>query len=419
MRIIYTYLFYLSLPWVLLRLFFKGKHNPAYRQRIAQRLALYWNTPSKTATLWIHAASLGEVMALIPLVESLLDDFSVVMTTMTPSGSAVVERLLANRVSHVYVPYDLPGMIKRFIAHYGVRCLLIMETELWPNMIHVAKKRGLSIALINARVSDRSFSSYRRIAFFMRPMLQKIDWILAKSEEDAQRFIALGAPFDQVGVGVNIKFAVRPLTLAEKSKSQCVCLRPSWIAASTHPGEEEIVLQAHQRLKKQWPDLLLILVPRHSHRVASVASLIEACGLSYICSNQQKPALVVNTDVDVCLVNEMGVLCQYYQLSNMAFVGGSLLDFGGHNLIEPAANGAVIISGPYLNNFLAVRDLLLANDALCLVEDVNSLADCIDGFLSNPSQQKAMQTRAWLLLQSQRKHALSPIHAWVRHAVIR
>lgn len=413
MRIIYTFLFYLSLPWVLCRLFFKGRHYPAYRQRIAERLAYYPRALSSTATIWIHAASLGEVMASIPLVESLLTGYSVVMTTMTPSGSAAVKRVLADRVLHVYVPYDLPGMIKRFISRYGAKCLLIMETELWPNMIHVAKSQGLSVGLINARLSDQSFSSYQRIAFMMKPVLEQIDWLLAKSNEDAKRFIALGAKVDRVNVGTNIKFALNSLSLAKKKIEQSFCARPIWVAASTHLGEEECLLQAHRQLRQQWPDLLLVLVPRHIHRASSIASMIKASALSFVSSDGQDPITVVNTSADVCLVNEMGVLCDYYQLASIAFVGGSLVECGGHNLIEPAASGAVVISGPHVHNFLAVRDLLINHDALCIVNDESALVDCIHDLMLSPSKQQSIQTRAWSLLADQRNKALSPIHGWL------
>ena len=421
MFFLYTLLFYLGIPFILLRLCWRSRDNVAYRQRMAERFGFY-SSEVHPADIWLHAASLGEVIALSPLIESLLPQYSLVLTTMTPSGSAEVGRRFAGRLQHVYVPYDLPLVQRSFLRHFKPRCLLLMETEIWPNMIRCAKAKGLLVAMINARLSDKSFQSYRKVAFAMRPVLRQLDWVLAKSEEDAHRMVQIGAIVSRVQVGVNIKFAHNIVAkmseneakidkhddkIAEVKKPH----RPIWLAASTHEDEEMRLLTVHRQLQKIYPTLLLIVVPRHVSRCGALAKQIQATGCRLMRSVSVDD--VRESEADVCLVERMGVLCDYYTVADIAFVGGSWVPRGGHNLIEAASAQAVVLSGPHLSNFVAVRDLLCAANAMQVVEDESALFNAMQHLLANPQDAQAYRDRANAVLRAQRDKALQPIQDWL------
>lgn len=350
-RILYTVLFYLALPLVLLRLWWKGRKNPAYRLRIKERFGLVSFT-CKNA-IWVHAVSLGETVAAIPLLEDLLQtypDHPLVLTNTTPTGSDKVLQHFGKRVQHCYFPYDLPFVWRHFFNKIKPKFILIMETELWPNLLHYAKGQQVPVMLVNARLSDDSIKRYRYLQPLTRYMLNEIKIIATQSELDSERFKSLGAdPKKVIHVG-NLKFDVKVaadlVTKAEALKAK-FSHHPIWIAASTHKGEDEQILKIHQEILKIYPEALLIIVPRHPERFSETENLIKACGLSYQCKSKSD---VPDKSTQVFLGDTMGELQFYYALADVAFVGGTLVPIGGHNPLEALVLGKKVITGPYVNN---------------------------------------------------------------------
>ncbi len=388
-RWFYTAFFYLISPLVLLRLLYRGGKAPAYRQRVLERFG-YFSVPETLRgkeTLWVHSVSVGETIAAAPLIKQLLlryPDYPLVVTTMTPTGSERVKALFGDQVFHVYAPYDLPGSVKRFLERLQPKMLIIMETELWPNTIHFTRRQGACVLLANARLSEKSAAGYRRLQALARSMLQEINLVAAQHQSDAERFLALGLPEQNLLVTGSIKF---DLELSETLREQATALRvlwndqgarPVWVAASTHDGEDEIVIAAHQQLLITHPRLLLILVPRHPERFDSVAALCEQQQINLVRRSSSQP---VSADTQLLLGDTMGELLLFFGCSDIAFVGGSLVERGGHNYLEPAAWGLPLLSGVSDFNFLAISEQLQKAGALTKVADVNSLKSALDELL--------------------------------------
>ncbi|HEY7775276.1 MAG TPA: lipid IV(A) 3-deoxy-D-manno-octulosonic acid transferase, partial [Kineobactrum sp.] len=337
---VYALLFRLALPLVLLRLWWSGRKNPALRAGWRQRLG--YVAASSEPVIWVHAVSVGETIAAAPLVEALLDRYPhapILMTAMTVTGVTRARALFGSRVLYAFSPYDTPGSVRRFLGRMRPAALVIMETELWPNMISQAGARGIPIVLVNARLSARSARGYRRINGLVRPLLRTISWIAAQAADDAQRFLDIGALPQSVSVTGSIKFDVQiPPQLSAAAaglRAQPGFARPAWIAASTHVGEDQQILAAHRQVLQHYPDALLILVPRHPERFESVAQVVRAEALT--CARrslQQSPE-----GVQVYLGDTMGELMLLFGVSDIAFIGGSLIERGGHNPLEAAAWG--------------------------------------------------------------------------------
>jgi 3-deoxy-D-manno-octulosonic-acid transferase len=262
MRYIYNFLFYLILPLIFLRLLWKARRFPAYRKRWLERLGFLKISPLNES-IWLHAASLGEINAAIPLIKKLKTNYpntAIVVTTMTPTGSQRVKEIFADKVFHVYVPYDFSGAVKRFLNYTNPGLLIIMEKELWPNMLHYCQRRNISILLANATVSKRSFNGYKKVKKITRPMLKNISVIAAQTQLDAQRFIYLGADPEKIEITGNIKFDItlpeNLSTKAEQMRTSYGTDRSIWVAGSTHAGEEEKILQAHKKIKQVLPNSL-------------------------------------------------------------------------------------------------------------------------------------------------------------------
>jgi 3-deoxy-D-manno-octulosonic-acid transferase len=361
LRYLYTFLFYLALPFILLRLLWRARKNPAYLKRWSERFGF---APQKLdQSIWLHAVSVGETIAAIPLIKALLakhPGVPLVVTNMTPTGAARVKAAFKDQVIQTYIPYDLPDMVHRFIDRIRPRILIVMETELWPNLYAASLQKSIPIVVTNARLSHASAVGYHRITPLTREMFQAITLLLAQAKADADRFIALGLSEEKVHVTGNLKF---DLEIPEALFAKCEALREKlgkarfiWIAASTHPGEEEILLAAHQHIKKHQPDALLILVPRHPERFSLVATLAEQQGFHVIRRSQNAS---VTEKTDVYLGDTMGELLLMYGAADVAFVGGSFVNVGGHNMLEPAALSKPILTGPILFNFADISDLLL------------------------------------------------------------
>jgi 3-deoxy-D-manno-octulosonic-acid transferase len=395
-RTLYTLLFHIGLPLVALRLWLRARKAPAYRQRIGERFALGLPT-LQPGGIWVHAVSVGESIAAAPMIRALLARYPqlpITVTCMTPTGSERIKAMFANepRIQHCYLPYDLPWAAGRFLDHVRPVLGIIMETELWPNHIHQCAKRHIPVVLANARLSERSARGYGKFAKLTRPMLAEMSWIAVQTEAEAQRFRDLGARPECVAVTGSIKFdlSIDPQLLesARQLREQWqASQRPVWIAASTHAGEDESVLSAHRQLVATHPDALLILVPRHPERFDSVHELCVQQGLATV---RRSSGQAVSAQTSVLLGDTMGELLFLYALADCAFVGGSLVPNGGHNLLEPAALAKPVLSGPHLFNFLEIAALLRTAGALAEIYDAASLSAVVQRLFDQPQVARDM-----------------------------
>ena len=395
-RTLYTVLFYLGLPLVAIRLWLRARKAPACAKRIGERFSLALPA-MKPGGIWVHAVSVGESIAAAPMIRALLQRYPslpITVTCMTPTGSERIQALFANepRIQHCYLPYDLPCAAKRFLDRVQPKLAVIMETELWPNHIHQCARRGIPVALANARLSERSAKGYGRFGKLTQPMLAEMSLFAVQTEAEAQRFRDLGARPETVEVTGSIKF---DLTIAPALLQRAAELRAQWqaqeravwIAASTHEGEDEVVLAAHRQLLANHPDALLILVPRHPERFNTVFELCRQQGFATVRRSTGDP---VTAQTSVLVGDTMGELLFLYALADSAFVGGSLVPNGGHNLLEPAALAKPVLSGPHLFNFLEIAAQLRSAGALQEVEDAEGLALAVQRLFELPSDAQRM-----------------------------
>lgn len=375
-RYFYTVVFNLLLPFVVLNLLLRSRRNPAYRHRLDERFGYVRSTRPYERCFWLHAVSVGEVMAARPLVERLLKAYpDVVMwvTTTTPTGSDAVRHLFGERVQHSYCPYDLPGSLARFFRRVRPELLLVMETEIWPNLFKACANRGVPVLMVNARLSSRSFSGYARLGCLVKGTLEQASWIGARSRQDADYFLQLGAQPSQVEVCGNIKFDMQPPAGLKDSAAALRRqwgLRPVWVAGSTHEGEEDSILRVYQRLQQRVPELLLILVPRHPERFVLVQQLCEETGFHTLTRSSGEP---VCPHTNILLGDSMGELLMWYALADVAFVGGSLVARGGHNPLEAAIWGVPVISGKHTGNFTDMFPGLYACGGAMQADDETAL----------------------------------------------
>jgi len=398
----YTVVFYLLLPLIWLRLWLRGIKAPGYRQRWRQRFGLGLPA-SQQRVIWIHSVSVGETLTAIPLVKALQQrypEMPILVTTMTPTGSERVTAAFADSVIHCYLPYDIPMAIKRFLNHFKPRILVIMETELWPNLIANCKHHKIPVIVANARLSERSARGYQRFKTLSSEMLKGID-LATQTAKDAERFKNLGAHSNQIEVSGNLKYE---LVLADGIEQQANSLRqkcfpqqcPVWIAASTHQGEDEIVLAIHKQLLTKHPDLGLIIVPRHPERFDQVAHLCQQQGFKLIRRSQSLVDLS-QSDCEIFLGDSMGELLLFYAMADVAFVGGSLVATGGHNLLEPAAFSCPVVVGTHTFNFHQITHEMVAIGAAVQTEQ-GKMANAISIWLDDQSlRQKAGEAGAALI----------------------
>jgi len=381
-RIIYTALFIALIPAYFIRLTWRGIGNKKYLQRWGERIGIANVRPTKDKSIvWVHAVSVGEVNASIPLLRTLMEEYpgaEFLVTTSTPTGSDILLSKLGNKVKHQYVPIDIPICINLFINTWKPKALILLETEIWPNIIHCCKKQGIITALVNARLSEKSKSKYLRFSSLIQPAINSLDLILAQYKSDADRFNEIVVD-KKIKLCGNLKF---DQDMPEELESISGSIRDSWsiegkrrptlIAASTHEGEEVIILDAFNEILKEINDALLILVPRHLERFNRVKSLIDDQGFNF--SSRSKKEDVTN-DIQVLLGDTMGELNFLYSVSDVAFVGGSLIDHGGQNLLEPAAQGLPLCSGPSVRNFVEISNQLKKASGLSIINNKNELAD--------------------------------------------
>ena len=338
----------------------------------------------------MHAVSVGEVNAATPIINRLLDQYShyqIIVTTVTPTGAVTLEQHFGKDIKHLYLPYDLPYSVKRFLNIIKPSVLITMETEIWPNLYHACQCSDIPILIINARLSEKSSKGYRMVSSLMKQTLMKVDVIAAQTKNDAERFISFGAYKNKVYVTGNLKFDISiPHSITEQAQSlkrHFSVNRPVWIAASTQEGEEEIVLGAHKRVLKKYPDAILILAPRHPDRVNKVATLCDAADVNYIKRTDEQN---FSLDNNVYLLDTLGELQLHYAASQLAFVGGSLVKTGGQNMMEPASLGVPIISGIHTYNFTEITELLSEQGALLLVSNEEELANEVCELLSDANR---------------------------------
>jgi len=414
LRPLYSLLVYLALPFLPLRLWWRGRREPLYRAHVGERYGRYPRTAAvRSPVLWVHAVSLGETRASVPLVERLLrayPDATVLVTCMTATGRAAGEALFGGRVTQAWLPYDAPCAVRAFLAHWRPAAGLLMETELWPNLVAAARSAGVPLYLVNARLSERSAAGYARVASIARPMLAALAGVAAQAEPDARRLAALGAPAPVV-TG-NLKFDLdAPTDAAERAAGLRAWLggpRPVFVAASTRDGEEALLFDA--LAAHPLPDrALTVVVPRHPQRFDAVAALLDARGWKFARRSRGTP---VPADADVVLGDSIGELFAYYAAADVAFVGGSLLALGGQNLIEAIAAGCPTLVGPHMFNFAdATRNALAAGAAL-EVADATALVAAVHELLADPGRRQAMRDAA-RAFRAEHRGAVDRLWAWL------
>ncbi|NEX16258.1 MAG: 3-deoxy-D-manno-octulosonic acid transferase [Halochromatium sp.] len=405
MRFLYSLLLLFLLPLVLLRLFWRGYRNPAYLERWPERLG-YWRQPLRPVDLWIHAVSVGEVQAMQPLIRDLLGRdpaLSLLVTTTTPTGARQLQALFGERVQHAFTPYDLPWIMRRFLNRTRPRLVLVVETEIWPNMLASCAAREIPVILANARMSPRSARGYARVGGFTAQTLQRFRCIAAQSQPDAARFIQLGAAADRVQVTGSIKFDVRlPASLrdrAEVLRRSWGVNRPVWVAASTHEGEEELLLGVQRQLRQGFAEVLLVLVPRHPERFERVATLVRREGLAMV---QRSAGLGAGATCSVYLVDTMGELPMFLAAADVAFIGGSLVPVGGHNLLEAAALAVPVVIGPHSFNFAEITRLLVAEEGAVQVKTAAALEQQLQAWLGDAAERARIGEQAYAFVERNR-----------------
>jgi 3-deoxy-D-manno-octulosonic-acid transferase len=389
-RILYNLLTYILLLPYAGYWFVRGIVNRSYWDKVYQRLGAGY--PQLERCIWVHAVSVGEVVAAVPLIRALLARYpeqSLLVTTVTPTGAARVAATFGTDVYHAYIPFEMPQAIDNFFASINPEMALVVETEIWPNLYRGCGVRDIPLVLVSARISPKSVKNYRRLVPLFRETLSHGIIIAAQTEADAERFLSLGAAPERTRITGNIKFDIElPPDLAERGqgvRDELFGERPVWIAASTHEGEESLVLEAHQKLLELVPGLLLILVPRHPQRFANVRDIIDKQALSVVARTEARPC---EASTAVFLGDTMGEMTLFYAASDVAFVGGSLTPVGGHNLLEPAALGIPLVSGPHVFNAQEIADMFIETGACRLVEDADQLADAVGELLADRDKAK-------------------------------
>ncbi len=386
-RGIYTLLLYLLLPLVLLRLLWRARRQREYLAHIPERFGRYRQTVSAQPLIWIHAVSVGETRAAEPLVRELRQRYPghrILLSHMTPTGRATSAALFGDEVFRCYLPYDFPAAIVRFLDYFRPAVGILLETEIWPNLVHACHKRDTPLYLVNARLSEKSFIKYRRIAPLVAASLREFSGIAAQSGDDAARLTALGA--NTVRATGNLKFDIIPppdvVARGKRWHEQWGMLngrpRPVLLAASTREGEEALLIEALHAA--DIAGLLLVIVPRHPQRFDAVAALLERAGIKY---QRRSANATLAPETRVVLGDSMGEMVAYYAACDAAFVGGTLLPFGGQNLIEACAVGCPVIVGPHTYNFAEATRLAVAAGAALQFEDAASVVRAARDLLEN------------------------------------
>lgn len=423
-RFFYTSLMYLIQPLVLFFMLLRSIKSPNYRKRLGERYGFYerLSKPAQNGVV-IHAASVGEVIAVTPLVKRIQQDYPhlpITFTTVTPTGSERVKAAFGESVTHCYLPYDLPDAIHRFIDFIQPKVFIVIETELWPNLIDCLAHRNIPFIVANARLSARSAKRYGKVKQCLQRMFSQISLIAPQDNISGKRYLALGYEKERLRLTGNIKY---DLVVSDDLLKKIALLsadwvknRPVWIAASTHEGEEELILHAHHLLLKKHPNLLLLLVPRHPERFNPVADLIEKANFNFI---RRSTGEIPSENTQVILGDTMGELMLMYGISDIAFVGGSLVKHGGHNPLEPLAFKLPVVSGKYTFNFPEVfTSLLEVQGVLQINSTEKALSEIIDKLLNSKGARQRLGNAGYEVLIENRgalQRLLDLLHPYLTH----
>lgn len=414
MRRFYSLLLYLLLPYVTFHLLWRGRRQPGYRRHVGERFGFYQIPAPQQPLIWLHTVSVGETRAAAPLIEALLRAYPghlILLTHMTPTGRETGELLFGERVLRCYLPYDYPWAVRRFLRHFRPRVGLLLETEIWFNLIAECRDAAVPLLLVNARMSEKSARKFARVPALTGPALAGLTRIAAQTEADAARLRELGAP--EVEIMGNLKFDIAPppamIELGTALRNRFGAQRPLFLAASTRDGEETLLLDALREI--DIPGLLTVIVPRHPQRFDEVARLLEARGIRYVRRSQLENG-AVSPDTQVVLGDSMGELFAYYATCDIAYIGGSLLPYGGQNLIEAASLGKPVLIGPHTFNFAEASELAIAEGAALRVADGADLARELQRLLGDEPRRAAM-AQAGLNFSSRHRGATARLMALI------
>ncbi|MFT5258621.1 MAG: 3-deoxy-D-manno-octulosonic-acid transferase [Saprospiraceae bacterium] len=414
---LYRLILFLAPPFTLVRLWTGSRKNPEYAKRLIERTGRLPTTP-KAGCIWVHAVSVGESIAATPLITALLEKYpeqELLVTCTTPTGSQTIQKAFGGRVHHSYFPYDYQWFVNRFLKQAQPKMLILMETELWPNMLMACHRRGVKTAIVNLRLSDKSFKLYKRLSYLLKPILKHVDVFSAQTEVDGQRIVQMGAATESVSVTGNLKYD-NVDSIVEKGDDLVSQLdisnRMVWCAGSTHQGEDEMVLTAHRALLQQIPGALLVIAPRHPERFTDVSLLSESRFITQRWSN------LVNNDqpaeaTEVLILDTIGDLKQFIALSNFCFIGGSLVNVGGHNVLEACGVGVPVLFGPYMQNFKQIAEKVVQSDSGVQVLSEEELITKVAYLASNAALRQAMAVNGVALIQRNRgalKRTLKLVH---------
>ena len=392
------------MPIVVLRLYWRSIKEPGYRHALSERFGFFRSkTPGEV--VWIHAVSAGETIAAVPLIRRLkARGYKCLVTNMTPTGRERVRVLLGDGVENCYAPYDLPGSVNRFLENNSPRALITIDTELWPNILSSCEQKGIKTMVVNGRMSARSAAGYARIARPVASMLQSINLLAVQTEQHAKRFASLGADKKNLRVTGSIKFDGQYAAGHENrlaAARRMVCGRPVLLGASTHEGEESALLSLLPALESVLPGVVLILAPRHTHRCAQVEKLCKSLGrpavrFSKISRKQIEP------HQQILILDIMGEMESFFPVARLAFIGGSLVPVGGHNLLEAVRAGTAVIMGPHLDNIEDIAQQFVDQNAMSLVQNVDELHDEVIGFMRDEGKVRRLVTSADRVLDANR-----------------
>jgi 3-deoxy-D-manno-octulosonic-acid transferase len=392
LRLLYLLAVYLSAPIISVVFLWRGIRNRSYRANLGER----WGFGRRVAPhgVWLHAVSVGEVQACAPLVGALRrshPQLPLTVTTFTPTGAARARALFGDVADVRYVPFDLPGAVRRFLRRVEPRLAVIFETELWPNLYRECRRRRVPLVLASARISERSLGRYRRLGALFTEAVSSAALVAAQGEGDAARFKALGAAPGSTHVTGNLKFDFElPAGLAERGRrlrSVYAVRRPLWVAGSTHEGEEAAVLEAQRLVRSRHAQALVVIAPRHPPRFDAVAALLASAGVAWVRRSDGEDAAAAAA-AEVLLLDSLGELLEFYAAADVAFVGGSLVPVGGHNLLEPAALGVPVLTGPHNFNGAEVMRLLSARGAALIVGSPAELGARVSALLDDPQERE-------------------------------
>lgn len=406
LRLLYTVVMYAATPVILYRLLVRGLRLRSYLHRWAERFGYFKAPPFTHDSIWVHAVSVGELNAAIPLIIALRErytDHPVVVTTVTPTGSERLRQVFGDSIFHVYLPYDLPASVKRFLKRIRPRLAVIMETEIWPNLYFACERRGIPVVIANARLSERSLRGYGPVQPLAGEAIRSATFIAAQSQTDYDRFLSLGAHPDRLALVGNIKYDLdMPYEMVDSGvewRNLAGPSRPVWIAASTHEGEEQAVINAHASVLQRFPNALLIIAPRHPERFRPVVLSCESAGLRVRSRSWDGTA---EPDTQCFVADTLGELLRFYAAADVAFVAGSIDAIGGHNVLEPALLGKPIVVGPHTFNFAEITDLLISRGAAIRVKSGDDLGQSITRLLGHRDEMERMGAAAADVIAHQR-----------------